>query len=130
MSRCPSCGVTSPENSSFCTACGAPLSGGPAAPPSIRGTAPPPAEASTTRLIMSILVTLFCCVPAGLTATVYSAMGYSESFNGHFDQAARHNRTAAIWLWVAFGLGLLIWVPYLVFVFLGVLAGASGGRHP
>lgn len=129
MTRCPTCNANSPEGSSFCISCGASLLGG-AAPPTLRGNAPVRHEASSTRLVLSILVTLFCCMPAGLTATVYSAMAYSESMNGLDDQAARHNRTAGIWLWVGFGLGLLIVVPYIALMFLGAVGAAAGGPRP
>lgn len=73
----------------------------------------------TLNLILSILVTIFCCLPLGIVAIVFSAIGMSRESSGDYVGAESAARTARICIWVSVGLSVAIWVIYLlVFVLL------------
>ena len=77
----------------------------------------------TLNLVFAILVTLFCCLPLGIVAIVFAAIGMSRQGSGDFAGAESAARTARICIWLSVGLSLAIWVIYLV-VFVLIL-GAS-----
>ena len=76
----------------------------------------------TLNLILAILVTLFCCLPLGIAAIVFAAIGMSRASSGDYTGAEAAAGTARILTWVSFGVGLVIIGGYLLFVFaFGVL---------
>lgn len=75
------------------------------------------------RLVFAILATLFCCLPIGIAAIVFAAIGMSRESSGDYAGADSAANTAMILIWVSVGLSLVIWLIYiLVFV---VILGAS-----
>ena len=75
------------------------------------------------RLVFAILATLFCCLPIGIAAIVFAAIGMSRENSGDYAGADSAANTAMILIWVSVGLSLAIWLIYiLVFV---VILGAS-----
>jgi hypothetical protein len=78
----------------------------------------PPAS---PRLAQSIIVTIFCCQIVGIIAIVYSALAMGQNSAGQFKQAHAYAKTANILAWVAFGLGLVITLPYMIVVIYGAL---------
>jgi hypothetical protein len=93
MSVCPNCGT---GTAAF------------AAPPSIQNY-----------LVQSILVTLCCCVPAGIVAIIYAAQVNTKLAAGDVGGAQESARLAKIWSWVGFGCGALLGLIYAI-------AGAAG----
>jgi hypothetical protein len=79
--------------------------------------------ARTTNLILSILITLFCCMPFGVVAIVYSAMAIGRAGAGDYEGAVRASQQARTWIWVALALGL---VTGLGWIALAVLGGEAG----
>lgn len=67
-------------------------------------------------LVQSILVTIFCCLPLGVPAIVYSAMSKGQRESGNYDLASQHAETAKNWCIAAFSIGL-------VFIFISCAAG-------
>jgi hypothetical protein len=66
-------------------------------------------------LVPAILCTLFCCMPAGVVAIVFAAQVDTKAKVGDAEGAERASRTALIWCWVSFGLGLVVvplWVAF------------------
>ncbi len=57
-------------------------------------------------LTQSILVTIFCCVPAGIVSIVYAARVNGKVGRGDYEGARRLSNNAKTWAWVSFGLGL------------------------
>jgi hypothetical protein len=102
----------------------------PAAPASVPSAAVPPAippPPTATRkpnnyLVTSILVTLFCCLPLGIVAIVYSAQVDSKHASGDYAGAEAASKRAAIWGWVSFGLGLLGVGIYFISIMLSAAA--------
>ncbi len=68
----------------------------------------------TLNLILSILVTLFCCLPLGIVAIVFSAIAMSREGSGDYAGAESAARTARICIWISIGLSLALWLIYLV----------------
>jgi hypothetical protein len=89
-------------------------------PPPLQYQAPPPPANVSSHLVQSILVTLFCCLPFGIVAIVYSSMAMSKSQAGDYHGAAAAAKNAAMWGWISFGFGLVV---CLFWVFAAVAGG-------
>ncbi len=91
-----------------------------------QGMAPPspqvaqPVHVPSMSLAGPILVTLFCCVPLGIVSIVYAAQVSSKAAAGDMAGAEAARGKASVWMWVAFGLGLLGTIGYV-----GVLGGGG-----
>jgi predicted Zn finger-like uncharacterized protein len=72
-------------------------------------------------LVQSILVTLCCCWPFGIVAIINAAKVNSLLASGDYDGAVRASDAAQKWCWIAFVLGLIVNVLYVVLQ----LAGTS-----
>lgn len=73
-------------------------------------------------MALSILMTVFCCLPFGIVACIKSANVSDCLAAGDYDGACRNSRAALAWIWVSLLSGLLF---YLCFVFFGVSLGAA-----
>jgi hypothetical protein len=104
---CTQCGTSRPDGMSVCPNCG---TGTPvfAAPPQIQNY-----------LVTAIVVTLCCCVPAGIVAIVYAAQVNSKLAAGDIAGAQESARLAKIWSWVGLGCGVILGIIYAI-------AGAAG----
>lgn len=58
-------------------------------------------------LWQSIVVTLLCCLPAGIVAIVYASKVDSLLSGGDVAGAQAASGSAKTWCWVSLGLGLL-----------------------
>lgn len=93
------------------------------------GATPPPNPAGPVNLqgpeqseplppnyfVLSIVMTLLCCTPAGIVAIVFSSMVNSRYYSGDVEGAKRASRNAEIWIIVSFCLGVLSTTLYLPF---------------
>ena len=110
---CHRCGTQNHENNHRCVNCGEFLH---------RSSSHiGPIPRIPNHLAQSILVTLFCCLPFGIVAIVYSAQVNTKIQAGDIQGARQTSRMAAIWGWWSFGLGLLFGLCYFM---LAVLAEA------
>lgn len=76
----------------------------------------------------AILSTIFCCLPFGIVAIVYSTQVDSYWFAGNHEAACRSARRARTWTWVSVGVAVVCWLLYLLlFVVLGLLSYSSVG---
>ena len=57
-------------------------------------------------LVQSILVTIFCCLPSGIAAIVFSSQVNSKLAVGDFEGASESSRKAKLWCWISFGAGI------------------------
>src|SRR5262249_18077502 len=113
---CTKCGTSRPDGMSVCPNCGTEA-------PTFAPQAP--GEKIQNYLIPSILVTLCCCVPAGIVAIVYAAQVNSKFAAGDVAGAQESARLAKIWCWVGFGCGALVGIIYGI---IGAM-GALGHMH-
>jgi hypothetical protein len=74
-------------------------------------------------LAQSIIVTLLCCMPAGIPAIVFAAQSMSKAGTGDIAGALDSAGKAKTWCWVAFGLGAAVWVAYAIFFLIAMTAG-------
>jgi hypothetical protein len=65
-------------------------------------------------LVPSILATIFCCVPLGIVAIVYSAQVNSKLEAGDFEGAVKASENAKKWCWIAFAAGIAVFVIYFL----------------
>lgn len=105
---CPKCQTQIPDDTTFCTACGAQVAGVAAPPPMM----PQQPVTVNTWLVPSILVTLCCCLPFGIVSIVFAAKANSCVGRQDYVGAQQAANTAKMWFWLAFGFGLvsnIIW---------------------
>lgn len=72
-------------------------------------------------LVPAILVTIFCCQILGIVSIVYAAQVNSRINAGNIEGAKRFSQLAKRWMWISFGIGLLIqltWMGINVFLLL------------
>ena len=80
-------------------------------------------------LVQSILVTIFCCLPSGIAAIVFSSQVNTKLAAGDYDGAMDSSKKAKLWCWVSFGIGGGIGLIYLIIIaiygaaILGMAAG-------
>ncbi len=116
---CSKCGARNPDGATRCDICGAALrQERPAAAPVAAADAAP-----ASNLVLSILVTLFCCMPFGVVAIVYSAMAAGRAGAGDYEGALRASAQAKTWIWLALGRGLAVDLAWLAMFALGSTAG-------
>lgn len=96
---CQNCGSANGVAASRCVACGHPLKA-----PNVNASSKIP-----NYLVQSILVTLCWCLPFGIPAIVYAAQVNKKVVAGDVEGATTASKRAKMWLWIAFGSGLL-WV--------------------
>ncbi|MFE1879034.1 CD225/dispanin family protein [Streptomyces diastatochromogenes] len=70
---------------------------------------PRPTPTPQTYLVPAILVTLFCFLPTGIAAIVFSSQVSSKSSVGDFEGAAQASRKAGILIVVSLLAGLVFW---------------------
>lgn len=75
--------------------------------PRYQGPMPP------TYLVWSIIVTLLCCVPAGIAAIYFSAQVSSRYESGDLSGALRASERAQLWIILSIVLGLIA-TPFLM----------------
>jgi hypothetical protein len=139
--NCPNCGTSNLDTASICANCGRPLAATaphsytPPPPPTSSYTPPsaphspgafgsaPPATPIPNYLVQSILVTLCCCLPFGIVAIVFAAQVNSKLAAGDVAGAMESSRKAKMWCWVAFGIGILLSLIWMVSGGMAVLQG-------
>ncbi|HDH96532.1 MAG TPA: CD225/dispanin family protein [Proteobacteria bacterium] len=82
-------------------------------------TAIPVAPKINTYLVPSILVTLFCCLPLGVAAIVFSAIAHGQVKSGNIEEALKNANIAKVLCWIGFGLGLAFIALYTIGLTLG-----------
>ena len=92
-----------------------------------RQAAPIVAGSVPNYLTQAILVTICCCVPFGIPAIIFAAQVNSKLAAVDLAGAQDASRKARMWCWIAFGLGLL---AGLVYVVIGAAQGFLAVRFP
>jgi len=112
---CRKCSDFNADIDRYCAQCGAALE--------------PIADGAVTRpqipnhLTLAILVTIFCCIPFGIMAIIFAAQVNPRLMEGDYAGATDASKKAAIWCWVSFGVGLVVLLPFFVFVVLRTALG-------
>lgn len=74
-------------------------------------------------LVPAILVTIFCCLPAGIVAIVYAAQVNAKLAGGDVAGAMESSRNAKNWTLISALIGVVITLSYGLIMFMGVLTG-------
>lgn len=115
---CTKCGASRPDGMTVCPNCGA-VALQPPPPPAM--AAVPVGTTVPNYLVQSILVTLCCCMPAGIVAIVYSAQVNGKLAAGDLAGAQDYSKKAKMWGWIGFGCGAIIAAIYGILGFAGAL---------
>ncbi|MDE7159813.1 MAG: CD225/dispanin family protein [Muribaculaceae bacterium] len=70
-----------------------------------------------TYLVWSVVMTVLCCLPAGVVAIVFSSMVSSKYYAGDIEGAKRCSRRAEIWIIASFVAGVLwntLYIPMVI----------------
>ena len=114
---CKNCGKEIPDDSTFCSFCGAATKSG-----QLPGSGP--AQRTVPNyLVQAILVTIFCCLPFGIAAIVYAAQVNSKLQVGDYQGAVQSSEKAKQFCWIAFGLGLAVGIIYFIIIIAGGMRG-------
>ncbi len=92
---------------------------------------PPPMSAPSTvpnYLVWSILSTLFCCLPAGIVAIIYSSQVNTKIATGDVQGAMAASKNAKMWSMIAAGVSLVCGIIYALFMIFAVGMGAINSR--
>lgn len=121
---CTSCGTQLPPGATTCPNCSAPVvRPGMVAGPGILAIGP----TINNYLIPSVLVTLCCCLPFGIVAIIYAAQVNTKLSVGDYAGAEASAKSAKMWCWIGFALGLVIAICYGIVTALATL-GSAGHR--
>jgi len=112
---CRKCGFLNEDNAFRCVQCGQELDR--------VGAAVGPVQRIPNYLAQSILVTLFCCVPFGIVAIVYSAQVNGKVQAGDIQGAMASSGKARMWAWLSFGIGFAWVLVYAAIVAIGAATG-------
>jgi hypothetical protein len=138
---CSQCGANNADNALVCTQCGRHLQAG--APPMPVQQVPVvqvpvvqvpvvqvpvvqvPAVPVQNYLVFAILVTVLCCLPAGIPAIVYAAQVNGKLQAGDIAGAQAASKNAKMWCMIAAGLGLGVGLIYGLLIGAGILSNLN-----
>lgn len=67
-----------------------------------------------TYMTAAILVTLFCFLPTGIAAIVFSSQVSAKGNAGDFEGAAESSRKARLWVIVSLAVGVFAWIAIII----------------
>lgn len=79
----------------------------------------PPMRKVENHMVWAILVTLFCCLPLGIPAIVFSSQVDDKMNKGDYSGAVESANKAKTFCWIAFGLG----IAFVVYCFVMAVTG-------
>lgn len=123
---CTKCGAQCSDDSLYCPKCGANLTMQNANDAKITGMDLRPTKPSSY-LIGSILVMLFCFLPTGLVALIYSISVDNLYGYGKYDEAMRASKNAKNWIIASIVIMVAAWILVLIFVFVVGFAAVGMG---
>jgi hypothetical protein len=115
MKNCVQCYREIPDESPFCTYCGA-------------DQHRQPYRKIESYLVWSILATLFCCLPFGIVSIVYASGVDNKVAMGDIAGAERASKNAKMWAWISFGCGLAVYV--ILFIIAAILGSGLMQHSP
>lgn len=80
-------------------------------------------------LVESILVTLFCCLPLGITGIIYSSRVDSAYAAGDINGALKASEEAGRWVKIGFFAALGLGVLYFLLVAAGIMTSLNTTRY-
>lgn len=105
---CRKCGTLNDDNAYKCVQCGDMLQ-------HVSSAGAPPIKIPNY-LVYSIAATLFCCVPLGIPAILYSAQVNSKIQTGDIQGAIDSSKKAKMWVWISFGVGIVFIIFNIILI--------------
>ena len=119
---CTQCGANNADSAIICLQCGRNLL---ASPPVAAQSVPisqTPGVYVPNYLVFAILVTVLCCLPAGIPAIIYAAQVNGKLQAGDIAGAQAASKNAKMWCWIAAGAGLAVGLVYCLLIAAGVMS--------
>src|ERR1017187_33210 len=121
---CTQCGANNADTAAVCVHCGRNLQPvTPGVPLQATGGVLPSGGSVQNYLVVAIVATVFCCLPAGIPAIVYAAQVNAKLQGGDLAGAQVASNNAKMWCLISLGLGLGIMALYAILIMVGVLSG-------
>jgi hypothetical protein len=125
---CPKCGANNLEGAVVCAACNSPLT-----PPAYSQMDPglPTGGAPMlvpNYLVFAILVTVFCCLPLGIPALVFSSQVNTKLSLGDHNGAIDASKKAKMWCMIAGISGFVVNGAVILFLLIMVFVGAASSH--
>ena len=89
-------------------------------------TPPPAAGAAVPNYLVPAIISIFCCTPLGIVATIFAAQVNGKVASGDTAGAADASKKAKLFAYIAIGLGVLLWGCYALMMVLGIGLSAMG----
>ena len=92
---------------------------------------PPPAgaPAGVPNYLVVAIISLICCFPLGIVAVIFAAQVNGKVASGDTAGALDSSKKAKMFAFIAIGLGVLLWLCYILFfVLMGVGVGLGNMR--
>jgi hypothetical protein len=119
---CTQCGISNADNAMVCTQCGRSLqTAAPTLPVQRVAMAQTPVDVPNY-LVFAILVTILCCLPAGIPAIVYAAQVNGKLQAGDIAGAQLASKNAKMWCFISAGVGLAVGLLWGILVAIGALS--------
>ena len=125
---CPQCGASNADTAAICVQCGRNLLPGATAVSQPGAHVAVPQVYVPNYLVFAILVTVLCCLPAGIPAIVFAAQVNGKLQAGDVAGAQAASKNAKMWCWIALGAGIAVFLIYGLLVTVGILSNIHGGR--
>ena len=120
---CFKCGTENNDNFIFCYHCGEKLQ-----PPIVDSKIQlNSSEANIivpNYLLLAILSTVFCCMPLGIVAIVFACKVDSRLEKGSYIKAKEASKIAKVFIWISFGVGILIFLVIISVVVITFLTSS------
>ena len=112
---CPKCGKKYNEGQTICESCNISLVNNTYEIENFNKTV-------SRYMVISILATIFCCIPFGIVAIVYSSKASKLLSLGDISNAMVASKKAKTWIIVAVVVGIVVGLVYSFLAFMGAFA--------
>lgn len=82
----------------------------------------PPQIKPNNYMVFAILTTLFCCLPFGVLAIIYSSKVNTLWAAGQYDAAYYNAGKAKLWSIVSASVGAIFIIAYVFFILTGIIS--------
>lgn len=129
---CPNCNSRVPDGAPFCENCGVQFKAAPVAKKrssggGARGGRSGGGAAPPSYLVLSILATMFCCLPTGIVAIINSAKVGGAVARGDYNEARDASAAAMKWCVISFVLCALQIVFSMIMIAIKAQTGDAAG---
>ena len=89
----------------------------------------PNSPATVPNYLIPAILSLFCCFPLSIVAIIFAAQVNGKIAAGDIQGAMDSSKKAKMFSFIAIGLGVALWLCYIVLMVLGFGLGAIGASR-